>query len=86
MFEIDFSTDLYLDDDMYDIPQIDKNEIISKLDQEYDKIDIPNLNKTIKPKSTNNKKANFATKLFDSKNSLVPKVPLFVENELNAPL
>ena len=37
----------------------------------------------IKPKITNNKKANLATKLLDSKNSLVPKVPLFVENELN---
>jgi hypothetical protein len=41
----------------------------------------------IKPKITNNKKAIFATKLFDSKNSRVPKVPLFdVENELNTPL
>ena len=37
--------------------------------------DIPILNKIIKPKSTINKKANFATKLFDSKNSLVPKLP-----------
>ena len=38
-------------------------------------------------KTTNNKKANLATKLFDSKNSRVPKVPVFgVENELNVPL
>jgi hypothetical protein len=47
---------------------------------------MPTLNKITNPNITNNKKANFATKLFDSKNSLVPKVPLFVENELNTPL
>jgi hypothetical protein len=47
---------------------------------------IPTLNKNTKPINTNNINANFATKLFDSKNSLVPKVPLFVENELNTPL
>jgi hypothetical protein len=45
--------------------------------------DKPTLNNIINPKITNNKKANFATKLLDSKNSLVPKVPLSVENELN---
>ena len=37
------------------------------------------------PNITNNKKANFATKLFDSKKSRVPKVGLLVENELNVP-
>ena len=48
------------------------------------RMDIPTLNNIINAKITNNKKANFATKLFDSKNSRVPKVPLFdVENELN---
>ena len=47
---------------------------------------MPNLNKIIKAKRTNNKKANFATKLLDSKNSLVPKLPLLVENVLNTPL
>jgi len=36
----------------------------------------------MKPNITNNKKANFATKLLDSVNCLVPEVPL-VENELN---
>ena len=47
---------------------------------------MPILNNTTKAKRTKIKKANLATKLFDSKNSLVPKVPLFVENELNTPL
>ncbi len=37
MFEIDFTTDLYIKDD---IPNIEKNEIINKLDQEYNKIDM----------------------------------------------
>jgi hypothetical protein len=45
--------------------------------------DKPTLNNIINPKITNIKKASFATKLLDSKNSLVPKVPVFVENELN---
>ena len=48
--------------------------------------EIPTLNKIIKAKMTNNKNANLAIKLLDSKNSLVPKVPLFVENELKVPL
>jgi hypothetical protein len=47
---------------------------------------MPILNNIIKAKITKNKKANLATKLFDSKKSLVPKLPLFVENELNVPL
>ena len=45
--------------------------------------DKPTLNNIIKPKIINIKKANLATKLLDSKNSLGPKVPLLVENELN---
>jgi hypothetical protein len=35
---------------------------------------------------TNNKKVNFATKLLDSKKSLLPGDTLFDENELNTPL
>ena len=49
---------------------------------------MPTLTNMMKQKITNHRNANFATKLFDSKNSRVPKVPLFVdvENELNTPL
>ena len=48
---------------------------------------MPTLNNMTKTKTTNNKKANLATKLFDSKKSRVPKVHLFdVENELNVPV
>jgi len=51
-------------------------------------MEIPSLMNMMKQNITNNKNANFATKLFDSKNSRVPKVSLFVdvENELNTPL
>jgi hypothetical protein len=41
--------------------------------------EIPTLNKITKAKITNIKNANLAIKLLDSKNSLVPKVPLFID-------
>jgi hypothetical protein len=47
-------------------------------------MDKPIRSKNTNPTRTNNKNANFATKLFDSINSFVPKLPLFVENELKA--
>jgi dephospho-CoA kinase len=48
--------------------------------------EIPTLSNITKAKITKNRNANFATKLFDSRKSLVPEVPLLVENELKAPL
>jgi hypothetical protein len=44
--------------------------------------DMPMRRRRTKPTRTNSKNAICATKLFDSINSLVPKLPVFVENEL----
>ena len=46
--------------------------------------DIPIRRSKTKANITNKRKANFATKLLDSKKSAVPKVFVFVENELKA--
>jgi len=47
--------------------------------------EIPTLNNIIKAKITKSRKANFATKLFDSKKEVFPEVDV-VENDLNVSL